>query len=77
MYFRVAIIMICRFFINQTEEIMEERLTKIAETSFRKAMAEFSYWGDIGIALKNIQSEIREVSQRTRTVEQCFLERRT
>jgi len=48
---------------------MEERLTKIAETSFRKAMAEFSYWGDIGIALKNIQSEIREVSKRTRTVE--------
>ena len=48
---------------------MEERLTKIAETSFRKAMAEISYWGDIGIALKNIQSEIREVSKRTRTVE--------
>ena len=48
---------------------MEERLTKIAEVSFRKAMSEFSYWGDIGIALKNIQSEIWEVSKRTRTVE--------
>ena len=48
---------------------MEERLTKIAEASFRKAMAKFSSWGDIGIALKNVQSEIREVSKRTRTVE--------
>ena len=45
---------------------MEERLTKIAEASFRKAMAKFSSWGDIGIALKNVQSEIREVSKRTR-----------
>ena len=48
---------------------MEERLTKIAEASFRKAMAKFSSWGDIGIALKNVQSEIRKVSKRTRTVE--------
>ena len=37
---------------------MEERLTKIADASFRKAMAKFSSWGDIGIALKNVQSEM-------------------
>ena len=48
---------------------MKEELEKIAEITFSQFMNRHSWFADVGIELRNIQNELREIEKRTKVME--------